>query len=48
MRVNRGLRRSLGMSGRGGSHRTSMDMAGLSHADLAGSPINEPLASQPK
>jgi len=36
------------MNGRGGSHRTSLDMAGLSHADLAGSQISELLASQPK
>jgi hypothetical protein len=41
VRVNRGRRRSFGMSGRAGDHRTSLDMAGLSHAELAGSPINE-------
>jgi hypothetical protein len=36
------------MGGRSGSHRTSLDLAGLGHADLAGSQINELLASQPK
>jgi hypothetical protein len=34
--------------GRVGDHRTLLDTAGLSHAELAGSPDNELLAPQPK